>query len=579
MKFLYLLLTLLIFNNVAHAVDCEDIKNGETFRVDQNGGSLENFHVQDQDGLGSCYANSASLLLQASLENHPEVSYLQLASISKADDLESKRKLAQKADDYYIYAKKEENSSKAINGGGDALKWSLALDGGDICEVVAAAKAQQETQKAAVLCPRKEMNLEAIATNGDPRQSQFKSILESSKYMNLFQGSFSDINKDETFFNRKKIRDAKRKYENFKQAFSSLIAEKKKMLTESSCGTINDDSIGRLVQPAIQDALGYDNCFKDQKNSPYFCKVSLALVSGVGKKGDYSYEVNQLNSRFSKDFLSKLNAPGKVISPEQIKKDFSDTLLSNLKLSKYEQSYAKNFANKLAEDIPSDKLNDIATEFNEIKTTGTSQRCMERSLVDYIGSKRFENDWKQDQVLCENQQLMLQASQVIVEYDKSGLKGIDQALDFLFDKARLNYDEALMAIYALDCKAEEKIEIPKNLTCNATAVTRESKPAIDKKIISSLKSNQPMGIYLCASILNKPKSAFENNECGNRAVAVTGIKCEEGKLKYLIQNSWGKNNQAANPAIQTEEGKGAYWFDEQSFYDSVYNAVSLEKGK
>ena len=61
------------------AQDCGNIANGQVVRLDEAGGSLQNSKVQDQDGLGTCYANTASVLLQSALPNNPDVSYINLA--------------------------------------------------------------------------------------------------------------------------------------------------------------------------------------------------------------------------------------------------------------------------------------------------------------------------------------------------------------------------------------------------------------------------------------------------------------------------------------------------------------------
>lgn len=81
---------------------------------------------------------------------------------------------------------------------------------------------------------------------------------------------------------------------------------------------------------------------------------------------------------------------------------------------------------------------------------------------------------------------------------------------------------------------------------------------------------------MCAQILKKPKEKFEENECGHHALGVTGVKCEDGKLKYLLQNSWGAQNRAsAESGIENVDGQGAYWFSEKDFYDSVYSVDYL----
>ena len=86
-----LLTMFLTLSATALAQNCGEMQNGEIIRVDEGNKSLANFRVQDQDGLGSCYANAASLLLQSALPNNPEVSYLHLATLYKTEGLKNQR--------------------------------------------------------------------------------------------------------------------------------------------------------------------------------------------------------------------------------------------------------------------------------------------------------------------------------------------------------------------------------------------------------------------------------------------------------------------------------------------------------
>ena len=74
-KFLVVCTLILIGPNDVFADSC----NVSNIRLDQKGGALSRLQVQDQDGLGTCYANAASLLLQAADPSHRRFSYLSMA--------------------------------------------------------------------------------------------------------------------------------------------------------------------------------------------------------------------------------------------------------------------------------------------------------------------------------------------------------------------------------------------------------------------------------------------------------------------------------------------------------------------
>ena len=118
--------------------------NGETIRLDQTGGSLESFHIQDQDGLGTCYANAATVMLQSTLSDHPEVSYLQLAMISKIDKIENLKKSFAQKNEAPIFAKPPSDPKETKN-------WSLVIDGGDICSTINKVKEYQTKGNAPAL--------------------------------------------------------------------------------------------------------------------------------------------------------------------------------------------------------------------------------------------------------------------------------------------------------------------------------------------------------------------------------------------------------------------------------------------
>ena len=149
-KSIFCLFVFTVFSHVLLAQDCGDLHNNETVRIDQPGGSLENFRVQDQDGVGTCYANAASLLLQSKIEGHPEVSYLHLASMYKSEKLEKDKAEAKISGNYDVYAKAEIDPHKAVVPGADSMKWSLGIDGGFSCEVIDNAIKVQKNKKAIV---------------------------------------------------------------------------------------------------------------------------------------------------------------------------------------------------------------------------------------------------------------------------------------------------------------------------------------------------------------------------------------------------------------------------------------------
>ena len=580
MKIAFFLLSFLILEP-SFAQNCADMQDGEIIRVDEEGKSLGGYKVQDQDGLGSCYANAASLLLQSALPNNPEVSYLHLATLYKTENLKSLRSNAKSNGNYNIYAKEEKNSEKAINGGGSAKDWDLALDGGNTCAVISTVKNMQDDEKKSVLCTRTNLNLEKILTSGDQEHKQFKTVLASSLYMNEFQKTFGDLNERPGFFNKKKVLAAQEKYQDFKKAFDLIVANKKRKIEEQDCNRINADHLDSLIDPVAQIALSYKSCFGNDPDSKddYWCKVTNGVVFNKKTHEDGSIEMKGVDPGWMKKLQAKISQRKTSFTPETLMDDMADSFIENAALGPSEKMLARKFLKDSLlkkSDILNSALVDLSAEYNEVAETGFSPACVKRNTYTYFQTKDFETDWKSSPSLCSYDELMKQATNVIVKYKESGLDDLEAAMSFLTTNAGSSYDQALMAMYASDCDDKSKVTIPKSVSCNTMTASWQTKKDVDALIVKKLKSDQPLTASLCSAILKKPKDKFVGNECGHHALGITGVQCVGGKYKYLIQNSWGANNKAsAESGIENVEGKGAYWFNEQNFYDSVYGVDYL----
>jgi hypothetical protein len=197
-------------------------------------------------------------------------------------------------------------------------------------------------------------------------------------------------------------------------------------------------------------------------------------------------------------------------------------------------------------------------------------------MIDYLSSKQFIDDYMKTEVLCENKPLMHQASAVAMEYSRSGLKDLNNIFEFLKQTASLPYHQAMMSLNASDCTDADKITIPYNIKCDYLPLKPATKNSIDETIFNNLFHDKAVSITFCAYILEKPKSSFIGDECGTHSVNIIGMKCVEGKYKYLIQNSWGKDYKAKNPAISTEADTDKHWLDQSTFSESVLGITTLD---
>jgi hypothetical protein len=574
MNFFSLFLFIILFSfSQIYAQDCEGLKDGEIINLDGPNKSLHNFKVQDQDGLGVCYANAASLLLQAILPNNPEVSYLHLASLSINDELSEKRQ-SQVA--LNIYAQKVDDPDKAVNGRGLTTQWDLAIDGGHTCDVIQKTIAKQESQKKPILCSRSGMNLERILSSEDNDHKQFKTILSTSQYMNIFQNSFVNIDEEAGFFNKKSVLNKRKKYISFRDSLDKIISDKKISLEKNECNKINTAYLSSLFNSIIPKVLAYESCFNTGESTYNYrhCKTVRKILNTPTINSDDSVQSNGINSNWMTKISQALSSRKSRFEKDDILNDIKNSFLADINIK--ERNEAKDLLSSFTNDkIFNLELEKLSKEYKEVTETGSSSLCIDRNLYNYFEQNEFEADWNKDLFLCKHSELLKQATKLVIDYKQSGLNNLNNVIKFLTVNANLDYDSAMISLYATDCADSAKITIPKKIECFSNKVSIENKSTTNLLIIDRIKNNQPLVANLCSAILKKPKDQFRMNECGNHALGVTGLKCVGGKFKYLIQNSWGANSKAYNAAIENVEGKGSYWFDETTFFDSVYSLEHL----
>jgi hypothetical protein len=554
----FFFLVIYIFSTQVLATDCTGLKDGEVIRLDDPGKSLENFQVQDQDGLNTCASNATSLLMHSILDDHPSLSYIQLAAINKNEAAKKYREdlLKNKSQGFDAYAR--ENNKN----------WDLMIDYGNICEILKAAQNYQK-ESGGGICKSASVNIEKLVGGKDGGAIQKKSLLAVSKYMNEFQKNFGELDRPEATANNKLVR---KKYQDFKLAFEKQL-KNKEVLHSQECKKINSDMLTPVLNSMSSYFLTFDHCFSKKPNQQKICQL-INKVMTVKTLPDGGM-VPSYSESFKNSFMLSLSEDASLKSTDVRAKLHAS--LEKIHGEKFD-SDTEQFMQWMADDIrPSDEQK-IVDEINDIKKSGFSRSCSERKLMNYLMSDDLKTDAKKDTVLCSSSKLIENIRDVVSTTANQGLLDSKRVQDFLLKNANLNLEPAMMSLYAYDCSEGDKVKLPETLKCAEYPVNLDTKDAVNGKIIYKLKNNQALGATICLSILKKPKSEFKDKECGLHDVGIIGVQCKSGKLKYLIQNSWGLNNQSENSAIETDgSGKGSYWFDETSFFDGVSKIQSVSK--
>ncbi len=218
-----LLLISLLASGHAFAQSCGDIADGTVVRLDAPGKSLQNFRTQDQDGLGICYANTGSVLLQSKLPGNPEISYLNIAAVH-----------AEKAVAPEV---RKNNTDRGYRDGSNAP----LMDSGNICTAINAL-----IEKGGV-CKRSDVALEQFFHSANSPIAADKTHIQKdivdklSKYYDDVFKAFGRNTADKQPKGQDELmaliapKQATPKFEEYKNALKHVLTKKKDKFTQDFC--------------------------------------------------------------------------------------------------------------------------------------------------------------------------------------------------------------------------------------------------------------------------------------------------------------------------------------------------------
>jgi hypothetical protein len=685
----FLLLSLLLTAS-AYAQDCTGLKENEEYRLDKNDGPLSKAMIQDQDGVGTCYANTTSLALQSVLPGNPNISYLQLAFAHAQVDVAPKNK---DRDSAFTTPAKDE----------------VLINGGQVCDTIAAAK----NEKIGGVCLRSDVALEQSIFNSqtnsqkDSLSIQNRMIDVVSKYYDSVKEKFgvgTDIPK-------KEIANRVLEFSNFKGAFENLLKDKQEKYGKEAClkpDAANVKDVFKNV--AIRNYVDIKNKYgsfnlskipsniKGKSNPDYLFYLYNTDMGFVYGNSSNPNELNvRLSDKFSnaleKDYMNNLSA---TPAPADAISALKSALLKNT-----DKRYISSVERIINELSPEEKQG-LDKDYKRYVQKDVSD-CLQKNALAYYKSddgliKDFAGDTCLKSYMVQGKNLQLLATVL----DQANLKNIDALTNFMNKLPSMNYEEAMRAIVAPDCSNDKKIKIPKNLTCesnnfdyiyflknkiasdtkysyddiekatkteegNVKAEIEEGYPAqiatiqkkyegktdsysqnqlktdlqnaeieknnrllrahdiaasrIPKKLLGdkeqkywdeyygnkkkefnsdavNLLKNQKtvVPITLCTRMFTNPGAqALRDGRCeqdsadnnymsvgGYHAMGVIGVRCQKGKLNYLIQNSWGdwdsiKDAKNSDGSQHYEHEFGKAWMTDEEMMSNSYGYQKISK--
>lgn len=557
-----ILLATLIVSGNAFAQSCGDIADGTVVRLDSPGKSLQNFRTQDQDGLGICYANTGSVLLQSKLPGNPEISYLNIASVH-----------AEKANAPMV---RKNNTDRATKEGDIPL-----MDAGNPCRAINAL-----VEKGSV-CKRSDVALEQFFHSANSPIAADKTHIQKdivdklSKYYDDVFKSFGRNTADKAPKGQDELmaliapKQATPKFEEYKNALKHVLSKKKEKFTQDFCLKPDTKQAEAVVSNLMGRIYEFVNNPKNAKN-PHLKTIRETgkklgeTVRGRNSKGAYFFIITvgqdtkkSLENNYVKA-ITNTNIPQEKAMLNAIKAlspAFNDAALAAL----------GGFGGEA-------KFNFIVDEDRYIKKN--IEECTKKAQFEYFTNENgLKRDFQNDTCLSKYVNHADNIKQLVTTLDRSNLKNLDSLYSFLMDLPEMNYEQAMMKMLGPDCPDQKKLKLPPGLKCETTSLyyqsgdtdesfLRESKNKIRSLAKEEIGRGGAVGMSMCTQFYDKETpNAFYNKtkQCSNtlhgfHAVSMVGYKCEAGKMKYLIQNSWGEWDDAKLRFLETEPGKA--WMTE-----------------
>jgi hypothetical protein len=557
---------------------CQGIPDGTTSRLDSAGGPLENFRTQDQDGLGTCYANTASVMLQSRLPGNPNVSYLNLA---------------------FMFAEKYE-APKVRQHGTDSGRREddkpgneepFLVDGGFSCDAINSAKDRGG------VCNREDVALEHMFHSGSSLIGSDSSWIQKDlvgKLTKYYDGVFKDFGRQEkkekkkNFFGTIAPEPNTSKFEDYKNALKDVLKNNKDKFTSEQCLKPEIKNSEKVVENLLARIYQFTQNPKNNKNKNFKAiedagrKLGRSFkmtVNGVYKLDTSVYEAtkNMLKTTYMEGLSKASSTNG----------DATNVLIKSI------QSMAPAFNEKMFADLGgwSEEDRDLLAKDTDRYINKNVEECINASKLAYFTSDDgLMKDFASNTCLAQYTNHAKNIKELVTTLDKANMKNIDSLYSFLMDLPEMNYEQAMMKMVGPDCPDNKKIKIPDNFECVSGSFyySDDKTPSNDEKYLNETRSKlknlakdamtqgNAIGLSMCTGFFGKetPDAFYsKTRECpttkhGFHAVTMVGYRCMSGKIQYLIQNSWGDWSAAKERFPDTEPGKA--WISEDDLARNVY---------
>ena len=584
------LLSLLLLIQSAIAADCvigEGSNAVTVLEAERNslfdaGKSLSSFKVQDQDGLGTCYANATSAVLKSVLPNNPDVSYVNSA-------LEASTR--------GVNASWVSNNQRFMRRNG--TKVQDITYGGFTCRTVEAVK------NAGGACPASQSILEnRTLRDAYVQERLMKNMGTYFDELNSIQGNPEEA---------QKFKDQ------LALTVESLNSERSKLIEECNADKNSTLPLNGALKRMIAVELfsiarkpcetQIRNAFKAMLPRSVISADRAQIILDDNIKNKF---VSSLQNYSSIRSLITKAAQGGTLTPQE-----------NLSVMDNFGPLLRRF---LVENLNTPEL--TACLNNGTYTPSTDNQVLGTSFIaDVKRAKQIncEQELPNDVVIsavrtAEGNQCIPPARLEAILAAITPLMEVGSAIDANMLNSLSNplatLGNQLKQMIAPGCQNRSNLINMDNVGCKSYSTCQESdlgsiyggpaggcttlaeaKKVLGKQIINGIRQGRALGIDVCTAFMQNP--ATVSNFCKNappgvpghsfHAMAVSGYRCVAGKMEYEILNSWGKescpikNAPFKNSAIECvldANGRptGKWWAKEDVLIDNTTRVNDVSTG-
>jgi hypothetical protein len=537
------------------------IEENKSFSYLSEGGPLSAFKTQDQDGLGTCYANALTAALKVSLPGHDDVSYLHASFLGSEEKFKTDNKVLKR---------------KTVQvDGKDVEVDELFNYGGFTCKTFEAMKSQGGA------CPSNYSLIE-----NDPNQKKILTAL----------GRYLD------HFNDKKPKSEKE----FSQNFSLLLEKAKDARTQKKEECKKKKEAGFIPVETLAKSIKYT--FNYGNENPCSEKLNEFISTLFESPSEESIDPflgapKEEFSQLIKTIFSSYEAISAMASQNDKEKNIN-SFINLIEMKIKEKMQDKNCR---TEPLIPKVLHEVI--YDQIKKEWTDYLLLNCDEVD-LSEEEVEETFS-----CFPPELMPLGKDLYFGHQAISEKlGDDFLKDLRKSKVSSSMDELkkelmpecqkernLIPLDDLSCKGidlyDSFIEICQaDGTCEWGFDKEKVKKSFQDKIFTALENKKGLSISVCTSFMNNqtytPTDLCRSNTNGVQghgyhAMSVTGYRCVNGKIQYQIQNSWGsdcpwaagitgKSDFMECDFDQDGKARGSFWVDEEVLFDSTIEISSLD---